>query len=260
MQANKFNVLMIDADVRLCSRLRGYLLQRGIDVTIAHRSAEGLAKVKTGGFDAVILEMCLPGTSGFQVLREIRAYSSIPVLILTVLNDEARRIRGLELGADDYISKTITARELQARIRAVLRYKRPAPPAATSAAAVAAQAQPEEIVVSDIRVNTAKRRATRDQKALELTSLEFDLLLCLTRAAGNVLERDQLLDQIAGRSCGILDRSIDVHISSLRRKIGDDPKNPRYIKTIRSIGYKFVADPRQGAAENRLPARSAHIT
>ncbi len=153
--------------------------------------------------------------------------------MLTALGDESDRIVGLELGADDYLPKTFSTRELLARLRAVTR----------RSSITISQAPPEaeaEIVIQELRVIPAARKAVMRDESLNLTPLEFDLLLSLARAADRVLSRDQLLDDISGRDYEVFDRSVDVHISSLRRKLGDDPKNPKYIKTVRSAGYMLM--------------------
>jgi DNA-binding response OmpR family regulator len=175
----------------------------------------------------------LPGLDGFEVLKEIRRTSSVPVLMLTARGEEADRIVGLEIGADDYLPKTFSTRELLARLRAVTRRS------------VLTAANPElavepELVVGKLRVNTAARTSVLDDKPLELTPVEFDLLASLARARGRVKSREQLLDEIRDRNYDVFDRSIDVHISALRKKLGDDPKTPRYIKTVRAAGYMLM--------------------
>lgn len=157
--------------------------------------------------------------------------------MLTALGDEADRIVGLEIGADNYLPKTFSTRELLARLRAVTR----------RASIERKDLSSDKIVIAgDVEINSATRAARQAANLLDLTSLEFDLLHCLVRSAGRVLNRDQILDEIAGREYEVFDRSIDVHISSLRRKLGDDFKSPRYIRTIRSVGYMFVAQGSEG--------------
>lgn len=228
-------ILMIDDDVKLCRLVRDYLAPMGYAVESAHTGPAGLALARGGGFDAVILDVMLPGMDGFEVLRQLRRDSTVPVLMLTALGDESDRIVGLEIGADDYLPKTFSTRELLARLRAVTRRARvaAAPPAA----------EPDELVVQELRLQPSARQAALGERPLALTPVEFDLLLSLARAAGRVLSRDQLLDEISGRDYDAFDRSIDVHISSLRRKLGDDPKTPRFIKTVRSAGYLLLREP-----------------
>ncbi|MGI8788933.1 MAG: response regulator transcription factor [Pyrinomonadaceae bacterium] len=230
-KTNASQILMIDDDVKLCRLVKDYLAPFGFNVKTAHDGASGLAKVKDDDFGAVILDVMLPEMDGFEVLKRIRQTSDVPVLMLTALGDESDRIVGLEIGADDYLPKTFSTRELLARLRAVTR---------RSQMSAQNKNESEEITVGDIDINCATRDVRQNGEQIILTALEFDLLACLARASGRVLDRDKLLDEIAGRSYDVFDRSIDVHISSLRRKLGDDPKNPRYIKTIRSVGYMLV--------------------
>lgn len=225
-------ILMIDDDTKLFRLVRDYLEPMGYEVEGAHTGPEGLDKVAVGNYQAVILDVMLPGMNGFEVLRQIRQVSVVPVLMLTALGDESDRIVGLEIGADDYLPKTFSTRELLARLRAVIRR--------SQIAASQVLPETEEVIVNNLRLNASARRATLDDKNLTLTPVEFDLLFYLARAADRVLSRDQLLDEISGRNYEIFDRSVDVHISSLRRKLADDPKNPRFIKTVRSAGYMLM--------------------
>lgn len=225
-------ILLIDDDVKLCRLVKDYLTPMGYDVEAAHTGPSGLEKVSRENYQAVILDVMLPGLDGFEVLRQIRRISTVPVLMLTALGDESDRIVGLEIGADDYLPKTFSTRELLARLRAV-----------TRRSVITAQAvinSDTEVVVNDLRINPEARKAVLGDRTLSLTAIEFDLLLCLARAADRVLSREQLLDEISGRDYEVFDRSIDVHISLLRRKLGDDPKNSRFIKTIRSVGYMLI--------------------
>jgi DNA-binding response OmpR family regulator len=227
-------ILIIDDDTKLCRLVGDYLAPFGFEVAAAHTGTEGLEKVKNGDFDAVILDVMLPGMDGFTVLKQIRQFSNVPVLMLTALGDESDRIVGLEIGADDYLPKTFSTRELLARLRAVTRRSK--------ISADQNKSDAEELSTGEIYINSATHEAKVKDELITLTALEFDLLFCLMRSAGRVLDRDKLLDEIAGRSYDVFDRSIDVHISSLRKKLGDDFKNPRYIKTIRSVGYMLVAN------------------
>jgi DNA-binding response OmpR family regulator len=170
---------------------------------------------------------------GFEVLKQLRKKSDIPVLMLTALGDETDRIVGLEMGADDYLPKTFSTRELLARLRAVTRryYHQKADPPLNDE---------NSIIIGDLRINIASRSAELEGETLMLTPIEFDLLASLAKSTGKVLTRDQLMDAVAGRDYEVFDRSIDVHISSLRRKLGDNPKEPAFIKTVRSAGYMFI--------------------
>lgn len=241
MEISNNKILMIDDDTKLCRLVKDYLAPMGFAVDTAHNGPDGIEKLKASEFGAVILDVMMPGMDGFEVLRQIRRISTVPVLMLTALGDEADRIVGLEIGADDYLPKTFSTRELLARLRAVTRRSQITGTHSTS--------NPDEITVGDIKLNTATREVSQNDWPVTLTALEFDLLSCLARSAGRVLERDRLLDEIAGRDYDVFDRSIDVHISSLRRKLNDDFKNPRYIRTIRSVGYMLVQPGENGGEE-----------
>lgn len=229
----QIKILLIDDDLKLCRLIKDYLTPLGYQVTQAHSGPEGLARATGEEFDAVILDVMLPGMNGYEVLRQIRQQSATPVLMLTAMGDEADRIAGLEMGADDYLPKTFSTRELLARLRAVTRRSR-------LNQSVAAPEAPEEIAVQDLRLEPASRKAWLGEQSLTLTPVEYDLLLYLARAADRVVSREQLLNEIADRNYEVFDRSIDVHISSLRRKLGDEARNPRYIKTVRSAGYMMI--------------------
>jgi DNA-binding response OmpR family regulator len=229
----KTRLLVIDDDRKLCRLIRDYLEPMGYEVESAHTGPDGLEKAQAGQYQAIILDVMLPGMDGFEVLKQLRRTSDIPVLMLTSRGEEPDRIVGLEIGADDYLPKTFSTRELLARLRAVARRATRAAPGA----------QPEgksEIVVGKLRVNTAARVAVLDDQPLTLTPVEFDLLAVLARARGRVKSRDQLLEEIRNRNYDVFDRSIDVHISTLRRKLGDDAKEPRFIRTVRSAGYMLI--------------------
>jgi two-component system response regulator CpxR len=234
-------ILIIDDDTKLCRLVKDYLTPFGFAVEAAHNGPDGLEKVRNNDIQAVILDVMLPGMDGFTVLKEIRQFSNVPVLMLTALGDESDRIVGLEIGADDYLPKTFSTRELLARLRAVTRR--------VQICATDKNVEAEEINFHDIKINAATREVLQNGEPVNLTALEFDLLYCLARSAGRILDRDKILDEIAGRSYDVFDRSIDVHISLLRKKLGDDPKNPRYIKTVRSVGYMFVAEGEERAGE-----------
>ena len=225
-------VLMVDDDPKLCGLVQDYLEPLGYAVDAVHTGPEGVEAVKSGEYRAVILDVMLPGMDGFEVLREIRRESEVPVLMLTGRGEEADRVMGLELGADDYLPKTFSTRELLARLRAVTRR--------SSRKKGDADEGSEELVNGELRMRLEARTASLRENALTLTALEFDLLYSLAQHAGRVRSREQLLDDVAGRNYDVFDRSIDVHMSSLRRKLADNPKDPRYIKTIRSVGYMMM--------------------
>ena len=221
-------LLVVDDDVKLCRLIREYLEPLGYEVSVAHTGTEGLEKALADEFDAVILDVMLPRLDGFEVLKRLRAGSNVPVLMLTGLGEEADRIVGLEIGADDYLPKTFSTRELLARLRAVIRRSR-----VTQLAN-----QPKAPVrVGSLQIDSESRTAALDGTPLVLTPVEFDILFALARACGRVKTREQLLLEVADRDFEVFNRSIDVHISSLRRKLGDDPKSPRFIQTLRSAGY-----------------------
>ena len=216
-------VLLIDDDVRLAELLDGYLAPQGVALVHAGGGQAGLAALAGGGFDAVLLDVMMPGLDGLAVLRKLRdAGHRIPVLMLTARGDEADRVVGLELGADDYIAKPFSPRELLARIRAVLRRAQP-------------EAVAEKLTSAGITVDTGAREAWVDGRPVELTGLEIDLLIALIRRAGRVVPRAALLE-LAGRGdVAVGERAVDVHISRLRKKLGDDP--PTRIRTVRGVGY-----------------------
>jgi DNA-binding response OmpR family regulator len=224
-------VLVIDDDRELCSLIRAYLEPLGYEVHAEHDGRTGEERAIAERFDALILDVNLPGRDGFEVLKRVRSQSDVPILMLTSRGEETDRIVGLEMGADDYLPKTFSSRELLARLRAVTRRSSRTPAAAEVEA---------EIVVGPLRINPNARIVLLDEKPLTLTALEFELLASLARARGRVKSREQLIETIADRSYDGLDRSIDVHIWSLRRKLGDDPKNPRFIRTVRAVGYLLI--------------------
>lgn len=236
----KTRLLVVDDDRKLCRLIADYLTPMGYAVECAHTGPEGLERAQAGGFQALILDVMLPGMDGFEVLKHLRRSSTVPVLMLTARGDEADRIVGLEIGADDYLPKTFSTRELLARLRAVIRR---ASAAGTSADMPAAK----EVVVGPLRVLPDSRTALLNNEPLTLTPVEFDLLVALARARGRVKTREILLDEIRERNYDVFDRSIDVHISALRRKLGDDPKEPRFIRTVRAAGYMMINPDDPGA-------------
>jgi len=235
-EIKKIKILIIDDDKKLCQLVRDYLDPFGYEVSTAYTGPDGLKMALNEEIQAVILDVMLPGQDGFEVLKELRRSSDVPVLMLTSRGDETDRIVGLEIGADDYLPKTFSTRELLARLRAVTRRS-------FQTAKKKLPASGSAIDFGELHIEPAARSVALYSRPLELTPIEFDLLVFLVRSAGRVLTRDQLLDEVAGRDYEVFDRSVDVHISSLRRKLGDDPKEPRYIKTVRSAGYMFIDEP-----------------
>ncbi len=231
-------LLMIDDDKKLCRLVSTYLEPLGFDVTAVHTGPEGVERATAADapWHALLLDVMLPGMDGFEVLKRIRQKSAVPVLMLTARGDETERIVGLEVGADDYLPKTFSTRELLARLRAVLRRS-----AVAATATAGAEPPPSEIVVGPLRINVDARTAILNDHPMVLTPVEFDLLTSLARARGRVKSREALLDEIRDRNYDVFDRSIDVHISALRKKLGDDAKEPRFIRTLRSAGYMMVS-------------------
>jgi len=225
-------LLLVDDDLKLCRLVREYLENLGYSVSTAHTGPDGLQAALASEFDAIILDVMLPRMDGFEVLRQLRAKSDVPVLMLTGLGEEADRIVGLEIGADDYLPKTFSTRELLARLRSVIRRSK-----ITSSKRLASQKdeRPEAV-----RIDPGTREVTVAGKPVVTTAVEFDLLLALARAAGRVKTRERLLLEVAERDFEAFDRSIDVHISAIRRKLGDDPKSPQYVQTIRGVGYMML--------------------
>ena len=231
--ATRTAALLIDDDARLGALVTEYLGTHEIDVTVAGDGPRGLAALRKERFDVVLLDIMLPGPDGLEVCRRIRAapeLAAVAVIMLTARGDDVDRIVGLELGADDYLAKPFNPRELLARIRAVLRRGSPPGPARP------------RLRVGRIEVDFDAREVSVGGKRQTLTAYEFELLAALARSAGRVLSREQLMDALKGTAHDAFDRSIDVHISKLRAKLEKDPKEPRYIKTVRGAGYILVRD------------------
>jgi two-component system, OmpR family, response regulator CpxR len=228
-------ILVIDDDVELCTLVSEYLQAEGFLVESVHDGETGLQRATSGGYLLAVLDVMLPGINGFEVLRRIRATSRLPVLLLTARGEDVDRIVGLEIGADDYLPKPFNPRELVARIRAILR--RTHDKATTSA--------PEIVRVGEIELDPATRIVKRDGQVVDLTSVEFNLLEVLLREAGRVVPRERLVNAVLSRKFSPFDRSIDMHVSKVRKKLGDTD-NDEHIKTVRGVGYIF-ARPREKA-------------
>jgi two-component system, OmpR family, response regulator len=226
-------LLVIDDDARLFDLLRSYLGQNGIDLTHARDGRQGLAELERSVYDAVLLDVMMPGVDGIETLKKLRQKSRIPVIMLTARGDESDRVVGLELGADDYVAKPFSPRELLARIRAVLRRMQP-------------DATGERLSAGGVVVDVGARRAEVDGQPLDLTGLEFDILVALVRRAGRVVPRTALLAEAGRDDVMVSERTVDVHISRLRKKLGDDPRSPHRIRTVRGVGYVL---PRESPAE-----------
>lgn len=222
-------ILLIDDDRKLCRLIADYLQPMGYAVEAIHAGPAGVAAAADGDFDAVILDVMLPGLDGFEVLKRIRTVSDVPVLMLTGRGEEADRIVGLEIGADDYLPKTFSSRELLARLRAVTRR------GLRRSTETATEDRVREI--GGLVLNLDTRVTSVDGLPLDLTPVEFDLLAALSNPPGRVRSREQLIEDVRDRNYDVYDRSIDVHISALRKKLRDDPREPRFIQTVRSAGY-----------------------
>jgi two-component system, OmpR family, response regulator CpxR len=229
------HILLVDDDAELCSLLGEFLQREGFDVECAHEGTGGLEKAGQPGVDLVVLDVMLPGLDGFEILRRLRQHSKVPVIMLTARGEDVDRIIGLELGADDYLPKPFNPRELAARIRAILR-RYEARPAGTS----------PRIEMNGVALDPGTREVTAAGRRVDLTTFEFDILEMLMRSAGRVLSRDALMENFYNRKATPFDRSIDMHISHLRKKLehGD-----MLIKTIRGVGYQFCRTPEDARAE-----------
>ena len=223
-------VLLIDDDVELCGSLSRLLAMEGFAVTSVHDGASGIREALTGAHTLVILDVMLPQGDGRTVLRRIRMNSQVPVIMLTARGDENDRISGLEAGADDYLPKPFNARELIARMRSVLRRKD-------------VPSQPACFTVGDLEIHPKARRVLQQEVEIQLTGAEFDILILLLRSAGKPLSRDEIAEAALGRSVGPLDRSVDNHISNLRKKLGPQVSGVERIRNIRGTGYCYTGDP-----------------
>ena len=224
-------LLVVDDDVELCSLLGEFLHREGCTVQFEHEGRAGFSQAVEGGFDLIILDVMLPGMDGFEILKRVRQQSRVPVLMLTARGEDVDRIVGLELGADDYLPKPFNPRELVARIKAILRRSD-------------SKASSGRIEVNGIALDPGTRQVQRDGTPVETTTLEFQILEMLMRASGRVVSRDALMEALYNRKATPFDRSIDMHVSHLRRKLeGDMP----LIKTIRGVGYQFVNAPESAA-------------
>jgi two-component system response regulator CpxR len=220
-------LLMVDDDEELCEILAEFFGREGFEFEAVHDGVYGLDRARSGEHSLVILDLQLPGMRGLDVLRRLRAESTIPVLILTARGEDVDRILGLEIGADDYLPKPFNTRELLARVRAILRRTRPA-------------ADATAITVGDLSLDPAARRVVRAGQPVELTAAELTLLETLMRDAGHVVSRERLAQTVLGRKLAAFDRSIDVHVSNLRKKLGDGPGGVQRIQSVRGSGYVFV--------------------
>lgn len=226
-------ILIIDDDEELCELIVEYLKPEGFDVEAVHRGEQGIARALSGEFSFLVLDVMLPGANGFEVLRGVRAQSKVPVLMLTARSDDIDRIVGLELGADDYLPKPFNPRELVARIRAILRRSRAEPQPA-------GPANSERIVLGDVELDKGARTVRRGGELIELTTVEFELLELLMRSAGRVVTREEIVNKILGRKFMTFDRSVDMHVSNLRKKLGHRFGETERVRAVRSVGYIYA--------------------
>ena len=242
-------VLIVDDDRELCELVAELLIGEGFDVEAASSSDEGLRRALAGEHSLVVLDVMMPRMNGFEVLRRIRAEgSAIPVLMLTARGEDIDRIVGLEIGADDYLPKPFNPRELVARINAILRRFKPAHTDALIDSAKAASLL-EVIKIGDLEVDTGTRHVKRGGVGVELTNVEYEILLMLLASAGRVIKREDLVRSTLGRELSVFDRSIDMHISHLRKKLGHNIGEVERIKTVRGVGYIYARQAEAGKAE-----------
>jgi two-component system response regulator RstA len=226
------DLLLVEDDERLAALTREYLERHDVAVTVEPDGNRGLRSALAHRYDVVLLDLMLPGRNGMEVCQRLREQSDVPILMVTARGEEADRVLGLELGADDYVSKPFSPRELLARVRAVVRRAR-------------GQAGPRRraVALGGLVMDPESRSAAFEGRPLDLTGYEFDLLHALAERAGRVTTREQLMELTRGSAEEAYDRSIDVHVSRIRHKLGDDPKNPALIRTVRGLGYQFLAGP-----------------
>jgi two-component system, OmpR family, alkaline phosphatase synthesis response regulator PhoP len=219
-------ILVVDDELKIARLVRDYLVEAGFTVLTTREGHGAVAMTRSEKPDLIVLDLGLPNMDGLDVTRTIRSFSSTPIVMLTARSEETDRIIGLELGADDYVVKPFSPRELVARVKAVLRR-------------TTGKVTSEVIRVQDVEVNLSERKVRRAGETVELTTSEFDLLVTLTSPAGRVFTRAQLLDSLRGVSFGSYERAIDSHVKNLRRKLETDPDTHRYIQTVYGVGYKF---------------------
>jgi len=224
-------VLLVEDDESIVELVKSYLAKEGFQVEVAGDGPTGLSKARAFRPDVVVLDIMLPGLDGIEVLRRLRRESSVYVVMLTARAEETDKIVGLAVGADDYVTKPFSPRELVARIQAILRRSRGGEELARA------------LVFRHLRIDPARRQVWKDELPVELTTLEFNLLSALASHPGRVFTREQLIERIWGQDYFGDDRIIDVHVKALRRKLGDDAGHPKFIQTVRGVGYKFGDEP-----------------
>ena len=220
-------ILVVEDDMQIARNLRDYLEVAGFEVTAVGDGSAALAAARGERPDLVVLDLGLPSVDGLDVARELRRTSTVPIVMLTARGEESDRVVGLELGADDYLVKPFSPKELVARVRAVLRR-------------TSGTATPEVLRAADVEVDVPKMRARVDGRAVDLTPTEFELLVTLAREPGRVFTRGQLLDALHGVTLETYERAIDAHVKNLRKKIEPEPGRPRYVLTVHGVGYRFT--------------------
>jgi DNA-binding response OmpR family regulator len=221
-------ILVVEDERKIAQIVRDYLERAGYRVTVASNGPEALAAARARRPDLIVLDLGLPQMDGLDVTRKLRKESNVPIIMLTARVDESDKLIGLELGADDYVTKPFSPKELVARVRTVLRRTEAAP-------------EPNAVIqAGEVTLNRLRMRVTVEDQPIDLTPTEFELLATLARQPGRVFTRAQLLDSIRGVQVESFDRAIDAHIKNLRRKLEPDPRNPRYVLTVHGIGYKFA--------------------
>jgi DNA-binding response OmpR family regulator len=221
------HVLLVDDDQELCALMKRYLERELFQVSVVHTAEEGLQESLSGKYQAVVLDIMLPGGNGLDILRRIRQRSELPVLMLTAKGEEMDRIEGLEIGADDYLPKPCNPREVSARLRSVLRRGRPVDVASS------------KVELDDLTIDFDQHTVLRNGEEIELTVTEFNILNILARDAGKVVEKNRLAEQSMQRSLTLFDRSLDMHLSNLRKKLGTNREGKQRIKTVRGVGYQY---------------------
>ena len=229
MNRPKRTILLIEDEISITEPLAEALRSEGFETQVAGTVAEAL-ELARGAPDLVLLDVMLPDGSGFDVCRELQQSSRVPIIMLTARGEEADRVVGLELGADDYVVKPFSAREVVARIRAVLRR-----------VGETAPADDGPIEIGELRIDSSRREVMHRGEVLELSRKEFDLLELLMRSAGSVVSRERLIEEVWGTNWFGSTKTLDVHVSGIRRKLGDDPSQPRYLHTVRGVGFRFAA-------------------
>jgi DNA-binding response OmpR family regulator len=224
-------LIIIEDDIKLGQLVKSYLEKYGHEVTHAEKPSLGFNYLENESFELLILDIMLPEMDGFQVLKELRKKSELPVIMLTARGEVSDRIVGLELGADDYLPKPFEPRELLARVESILR---------RSKASAVVEEEKSEFIVGDLVVNFDRREAFFKKLNLDLTTMEFELLSLFIKERGKVLSRDDIMNALQGIDSNIFSRSIDISVSRLRQKLGDDSKDAKYIKTIWGKGYMFI--------------------